>query len=80
MLGPFERDTLLDVTVNVIPIGILVFFLALFLAYSPFPQNLFVQVISLGLLVVPLLLLALLTYYSGLAVQESEGSESPGQG
>lgn len=80
MIGPFETDTLLDVTVNVIPIGILVFFIVLFLVYSPFPQNLFVQVISLGLMVVPLVFLALLTYYSGLAVQEAEGGESPGQG
>lgn len=80
MFGPFERETLLDVTVNVIPLAIILFFIVLFLAYTPWEQNLFVQTVSLGLLVIPLVLLALLTYVSGLAVQEAEEGESPGQG
>lgn len=79
MIGPFEKETVLDVTVNLIPIGILLFFLVLFVAYTPWEQNLFMQTISLGLLVIPLVSLALLTYVSGLAVQGAEGGRNPGQ-
>ncbi len=57
-----DRETLLDITVNVIPLGMLTFFLVLFLALSPWGGGSLAGLISLGLIVVPLVSLALLTY------------------
>ncbi|WP_435152930.1 DUF6684 family protein [Haladaptatus sp. DFWS20] len=59
----FDRETLLDITVNVVPLGIMAFFFVLFLAFSPWSSgSSLVGLISLGLVVVPFIGLALLTY------------------
>lgn len=68
----FDRETLLDLTVNVIPLFIILFFLVLFTLVRPFPPDPFSFVIMVGLHVVPLVSLAVLTYYSGKAIAESE--------
>jgi len=68
----FDRETLLDLTVNVIPLFIILFFLAVFVLVQPFPPDLFSFVIMIGLHVVPFVSLALLTYYSGKAISRSE--------
>ena len=68
----FDRETILDLAVNVIPLGIIVFFVVLFLAIRPWQGNLFVQAISMGLLVVPFVALALLTYVSGKVIARDE--------
>lgn len=57
----FDRETLLDISVNIVPLVIILFFAGLLVA-APFPSNLFVEAIALGLHVVPFVLLALLTY------------------
>ncbi|WP_158058384.1 DUF6684 family protein [Halorussus halophilus] len=58
----FNRETLLDITVNIIPLVILFFFIVLFLLRSPWPQNLFFEIVGLGLTIIPFVLLAILTY------------------
>ncbi|MFC7081784.1 DUF6684 family protein [Halorussus caseinilyticus] len=58
----FNRETLLDISVNIVPLFILAFFIAVLLLTSPWPSSLFVTAIALGLHLVPLILLAVLTY------------------
>lgn len=72
----FDKDTILDLTVNVIPLGIIGFFILFFgigdLYLEPYPFDLLPTVISYGLLVVPFVSLALLTYFSGKAIAGDE--------
>ncbi|WP_435180647.1 DUF6684 family protein [Halorussus sp. AFM4] len=58
----FNRETLLDISVNIVPLGILAFFILMFLLNSPWPSSLFISVIVLGLHIVPFVGLAILTY------------------
>ncbi|EMA44204.1 DUF6684 family protein [Halococcus saccharolyticus] len=72
----FDRETLLDLTVNVIPLGIILFFVVLFLVVRPWEQNLFLTAVSMALLVVPFVALALLTYFSGRAIAGAEQADT----
>jgi|AntDeeMetagen134_2_1112570.scaffolds.fasta_scaffold09768_1 hypothetical protein len=72
----FDRETLLDLTVNVIPLGIILFFVVLFLVVRPWEQNLFLTAVSMALLVVPFVALALLTYFSGRAIAGAEQTDA----
>jgi hypothetical protein len=72
----FDRETLLDLTVNIIPLGIIAFFVLVFLFVRPWELDPFVTAISMGLLVVPFVVLALVTFVSGRAVARDEGSAS----
>ncbi|MFC4551952.1 MULTISPECIES: DUF6684 family protein [Halorussus] len=58
----FNRETLLDITVNLVPMGILLFFIVLTAVVSPWPDNIFIKAVALGLHVIPFVGLALLTY------------------
>ncbi len=58
----FDRDTLLDIVVNIVPLIILVFFFVLFFFSTPYPRNLLYQWLSLILIVIPFVLLGLLTW------------------
>ncbi|KZN22493.1 cox cluster protein [Haladaptatus sp. R4] len=60
--SPFDRETLLDIVVNIVPLVILGFFFLLFFFYTPYPRNLLYQYLSLILVIVPFALLALLTW------------------
>lgn len=60
----FDRETWLDITVNVIPLGIIAFFLVLFLVASPWEIAGLMSLVSFGLLVVPFVGLAILTYFA----------------
>lgn len=68
-----DRETLLDVAVNAVPMAILVFFIGLFLVYMPFPPDTLAFVINHGLTIVPLLSLAVLTYVSAKVISRDEG-------
>ena len=68
----FDRETILDLTVNIIPLGIILFFVVVFLAVQPWGPNLYMQVVSMGLLVMPFVVLAALTYYSGRIISRDE--------
>jgi len=65
----FDRETLLDISVNIIPMVILLFFTLFLLLLSPFPDDPFAQVIAIGLHVVPFVLLGLLTYVAATVVE-----------
>ncbi|GAA0252582.1 DUF6684 family protein [Haladaptatus pallidirubidus] len=64
----FDRETLLDTTVNVVPLGIMAFFFVLFLTFAPWGGSSLVGLISLGLVIVPFIGLALLTYLTARAI------------
>ncbi|CAJ51738.1 DUF6684 family protein [Haloquadratum walsbyi] len=68
----FDRDTLLDLTVNIIPLVILAFFIVAYVFMSPFDTNPLTTAVQFGLLAVPFALLAVLTYISGRAIVVSE--------
>lgn len=58
----FDRETILDITVNLIPLGMLVFFTAMFAVYFPWETGPLVRAISVAQLVIPFVFLALITY------------------
>lgn len=58
----FNRETLLDALVNVVPLFIIGFFLVLFLAIDPWGGSAVERALQFALLVVPAVLLAYLTY------------------
>lgn len=68
----FDKETWLDITVNIIPLGIIGFFVALFVAVSPWGIEGLPSVISFALLIVPFLLLAYLTYIAAKQVESAE--------
>jgi len=78
----FDRDTLLDLTVNVVPLFIMAFFVVAFAVIAPFGIDPLASAVQFGLLAVPFVLLAILTYFAGRAVAGSEQSGDvylPGQ-
>lgn len=68
----FDRETLLDLVVNAIPLGMILFFVVVFLLINPFGSSPVNTAIQLSLLIVPFAALAFLTYISGKAVSEAE--------
>lgn len=65
-------ETLLDVTVNLIPMGILLFFIGLYTLFRPWEWNPTMFVLMHLLTVLPFVLLALLTYVSARAIASAE--------
>lgn len=74
-LTPFDRETLLDLTVNVIPLAILLFFVVLFAALSPFGFDPVITSVQFAIIGAMFVALALLTYYAGVAIQSAEEAE-----
>jgi len=68
----FDRETLLDLTVNFIPLGIILFFVVLFALFRPFGVDIVATVIMMGLLIIPFAALAVLTYFAGKVITEAE--------
>jgi membrane protein implicated in regulation of membrane protease activity len=68
----FEKDTLLDLTVNVIPLGIILFFIAAFAVVNPFGIDPVFSALQFTLMGSMFLLLAVLTYYAGRAIEGAE--------
>lgn len=68
----FDRETLLDLTVNVIPLGIMLFFVVAFIVVDPFGGDFYGRVLQMGLIVFPFVALAILTYVSGKAIAGDE--------
>jgi len=74
----FEKETLLDLTVNVIPLGILFFFIGAFALVNPFGFDPVFSGLQSALMSAMFLLLAVLTYYAGKAIEGAEhASEEP---
>jgi len=68
----FERETWLDISVNIIPLLIIGFFIALFTVATPWEIEGLTSVIGYGLLIVPFLILACLTYIAASLVEDGE--------
>ncbi|WP_136687050.1 DUF6684 family protein [Halorhabdus amylolytica] len=76
-IGPLDHETLLDLLVNVIPLGILVFFFAAFVLASPFGFDPVASGLQLAIVGSMIVLLAVLTYYAGRAVANAERDGEP---
>ena len=72
MAATFDRDTLLDLLVNVIPLVIIAFFVVAFAVVDPFGGDTLGRALQALLLVAPFLALAVLTYVSGKAIAGDE--------
>ncbi len=70
----FDRETRLDLLVNIIPLFILGFFIIAFLVFAPFGVDPLTSSIQFGLIAIPFVLLTVLTYFAGRAVAGSENS------
>lgn len=68
----FDRETMLDLTVNVIPLVIILFFVVVFVVISPFGFSPVDTTIQFALLLGPFVALAILTYYAGKAISGDE--------
>jgi membrane protein implicated in regulation of membrane protease activity len=68
----FDRETILDLTVNMIPLGIMLFFIGVFLLLNPFGTDLVATALQMALMLVMVLALTALTYYSGRAISNAE--------
>jgi hypothetical protein len=71
----FDRETMLDLTVNIIPLLIIAFFIVGFLLFTPESWRAMGTLgfaIQMGLLVAPFAALAVLTYISGKAIAGDE--------
>ena len=71
----FDRETILDLTVNFIPLGILGFFFALYLLRNPWGFDALYSTLQFGIIGGMFVMLTLLTYVSGKAI-ESDAREA----
>ena len=71
----FDRETVLDLTVNFIPLFILGFFFLAFILVNPFGFDSVISTIQLGIVGSMILGLGALTYYSGKAISKAEKAE-----
>ncbi|WP_049972367.1 DUF6684 family protein [Haladaptatus cibarius] len=58
----FDRETLLDISVNIVPMVILLFFIVLFALWTPWSGEPLIFVMSHLLTIIPFVLLGLLTW------------------
>ena len=66
----FTRDAVSNLSVNLVPIAVMVVFLVLFLATTPFgPTVSVIGLVQLGLVVVPIVTLSVLTYEAAKRVE-----------
>lgn len=78
----FDKDTLLDLTVNIIPLFIILFFVVVFAVVNPWGFDPLGSGLQYALLIAPFVALAVLTYLSGKAIAGAEKSGKvflPGQ-
>ncbi|WP_323676705.1 DUF6684 family protein [Halorubellus sp. PRR65] len=65
----FTKDTMLDLVVNIIPLGIMAFFIGLFVLWGPFSWDPLYSTLMLGIIGGAFVLLAILTYVSAVAIE-----------
>ena len=78
----FDKDTLLDLTVNIIPLFIILFFVVVFAVINPWGFDPLGSGLQYAVLIAPFVALAVLTYLSGKAIAGAEKSTEvflPGQ-
>lgn len=66
------RETLGDVLVNLVPLGVLAGFVAMFVVSSPYAKDPVYTTIQLSLVAIPAAILLVLTYYALKAVDAAE--------
>jgi hypothetical protein len=71
-----EKDTLIDLIVNLIPIVMLAFFSFMFVVFNPWEFDLFTAAMTHFLTLFPLVVLVLVTYVSGRIIQRDEGQSA----
>jgi hypothetical protein len=70
----FDKETLLDITVNVVPLAIMAFFFVVFIAVNPWGGGLTLERVLQFVLVGWMLVgLAILTYLSAKAIETGDG-------
>lgn len=76
----FDRETLLDISVNIIPFGIILFFVVTYLVIGDYPDAPLVRLVQMSIMGLTGIGLLILTYFSGKAIasaeQHSEESET----
>lgn len=70
--GPFEGETLLDLSVNAVPLAMLALFLVPLLFTGIWDPNPFAVVVTVVLHLVPIVSLALVTWVAGVVIQRDE--------
>lgn len=77
----FTKDTMLDLVVNLIPMGIMAFFIGLFVLWGPFDWDPLYSTLMLGIIGGSFVLLAILTYVSAIAIEgdSDEGDANEGE-
>jgi hypothetical protein len=68
----FDRETLLDLSVNVIPLAILTFFVIVYGVVGNYPDDPVILLVQMSIIIVTGIALTLLTYFSGKAIAGSE--------
>lgn len=68
----FDRETILDLTVNFIPLGILLVFIVTFIVANPWGVDPLISALQFTIVGGTATLLVILTYYSGKAVSKAE--------
>lgn len=76
-IGPLDHETLLDLTVNAIPLAILLFFFAAFALASPFGWNPVASGLQLAIVGSMIVFLTVLSYYAGRAIANAERDGEP---
>ena len=72
------RSALVDASVNAVPLAILVFFVAFFLVYDPWPADPLAVVLEVGLHLVPILVLAVATLTAAWLIGADQRSDREG--
>ncbi|KTG21043.1 DUF6684 family protein [Haloferax profundi] len=78
----FDKETILDLTVNMVPLVIILFFVVGFAVFNPFGVDTLTSGLQFSIMVAAFVLLAALTYLSGKAIAGSEKTDvvyPPGQ-
>jgi len=68
----FDKDTILDLMVNFIPLGIILFFFGAFAIYAPWGFDLMPSALMFGIMGIMFVALAILTYVSAKAIAGDE--------
>jgi ABC-type spermidine/putrescine transport system permease subunit II len=71
-----DRETVLDILVNIIPMVILGFFLVMFLINSPWGYDVGISTVAHLLTLIPFVLLGILTYLSARVISRDEQAMS----
>jgi len=70
----FDKDTMLDLTVNIVPLGILAFFIVGFVVVQPFSGgNLLKAGVAHALMLFTFLALVIVTYVAAVKIEGGEG-------